>query len=63
MKYSFSCPAPCNFKIDVDAQSDDDAINKMVAAGKVHAKEAHTDMPSMTDEQMKGMVRAAMQKA
>ena len=62
MKYSFSCPAPCNYKINVDAPSDDDAINKIMAAGKVHAKEAHPDMPPMTDEQMKGMVRTAMQK-
>ena len=62
MKYSFTCPAPCNEKIEVDAQNDTEAIEKLLVAGKAHAKKAHPDMPPMTDEQMKSMLKAGMKK-
>jgi predicted small metal-binding protein len=62
MKYSFQCPAPCNYEIKVDAQTDDEAMNKIMAAGQVHAKEAHPDMPSMSEQQMKDMLKAGMKK-
>ena len=45
MKYSFKCPAPCDYEIKVDAQNDDEAINKFMAAGNVHVKDAHSNMP------------------
>jgi predicted small metal-binding protein len=63
MKYAFSCPSPCNYTINVEAQSDEEAIGKIVAAGKVHAKEAHPDMPPMTEQEMKQMVRTGMRKS
>jgi hypothetical protein len=28
MKYSFQCPAPCNYEIKVDAQTDDSSVVK-----------------------------------
>ena len=28
MKYSFQCPAPCNYEIKVDAQADDSSVAK-----------------------------------
>jgi hypothetical protein len=62
MKYSLSCPAPCNHAMNVEAQNDDEGVAKLLEAGKVHAKQAHPDMPPMTDEQMRGMVRSAMRK-
>ena len=62
MKYSFTCPAPCNYEIKVDAQTDDDAMNKIMAAGKVHAKEKHPNMPPMSEQQMKDMFKAGMKK-
>jgi hypothetical protein len=62
MKYSFQCPAPCSKEIKVDAVSDDEAINKLMTAGKVHAKEAHPNMPAMSEQQMKDMVKAGMKK-
>jgi len=62
MKYSFKCPAPCNYEIKVDAQNDDDAMNKLMAAGKVHAKEAHPNMPPMPEQKMKDMFKAGMKK-
>lgn len=63
MKYSLSCPPPCSHKIDVDAQNDDEGINKIMEKAKEHVKEAHPDMPPMSDTQMKEMVRSNMQKA
>jgi predicted small metal-binding protein len=63
MKYTLSCPPPCKYTIKVDAQSDDEAIKKIMEKGKEHAKEAHPDMPPMTEDQMKEMVRANMQRA
>jgi predicted small metal-binding protein len=62
MKYSFKCPAPCNYEIKVDAQNDDEAMNKLMAAGKVHAKEKHPDMPPMSEQQRKDMFKAGMKK-
>jgi len=62
MKYSFQCPAPCNYEIKVDAQTDDEAINKIMAVGKLHAKEAHPEMSPMSEQQMKDMLKAGMEK-
>ena len=62
MKYSFTCAAPCNYEIKVDAQTDDEAMTKIIAAGKVHIKEAHPDMPPMPEQQMKDMLKAGMKK-
>ena len=63
MKYSLSCPPPCSHKINVDAQSDDEGIDKIVEKAKEHVKDAHPDMPPMSDSEMKEMVRSSMQKA
>jgi len=62
MKYSFKCPAPCNHEIKVDAQNDDEAMSKLMAAGKVHVKEAHADMPPMPEKEMKDMLKKGMKK-
>ncbi|MCX5832992.1 MAG: hypothetical protein NTV99_00460 [Deltaproteobacteria bacterium] len=63
MKYSFKCPAPCNYEIKVDAQNDDEAMSKMMAAGKVHVKEAHPDKPPMSEQQFKDILKKGMKKA
>ncbi len=63
MKYTLSCPSPCNYTIKVDAQSDDEAIKKIMEEGKDHVKKAHPDMPPMTEDQMKEMVRTNMRRA
>jgi predicted small metal-binding protein len=62
MKYSFQCPAPCNYEIKVDAKDDNEAADKIMAAGKAHAKEAHPDMPPMSDKEMKDMFKKGMKK-
>ena len=62
MKYSFTCPAPCNYEVKVDARNDDEAMNKLMAAGKVHASEAHHNRPPISEQQMKDMLKAGMKK-
>jgi len=54
--------APCNYEIKVDAQTDNEAMTKIIAAGKVHIKEAHPDMPPMPEQQMKDMLKVGMKK-
>ena len=62
MKYSFTCPAPCNYEVKVDARDDDEAISKLMAAGKVHAKTPIPNMPPMSEQQMKDMLKSGMKK-
>ncbi len=62
MKYSFTCPAPCNYEIKVDAKNDDEAVGRIIKAGEVHRKQAHPDMPPMTEEQLTKIVRSGMKK-
>jgi predicted small metal-binding protein len=62
MKYSFTCPGPCNYEIKVDAKDDQEAIGKIMTEGVEHAKKDHPDMPPMTEEQMKSMIRTGMKK-
>ena len=62
MKYSFKCPA-CGHLIEVEADNDDDAVAKINAAGAVHQKEVHADMPAMSEEEMTKMVRSSMTKS
>ncbi len=63
MKYSFSCPATCNYEIMVDAKNDDEAVAKIVAEGAIHGKQVHANVLPMTEEQLKNMVRSGMMKA
>ncbi len=63
MKYLFSCPAPCNYEILVDAKNDDEAVAKIVVEGTVHGRQVHPNAIPMTEEQLKNMVRSGMLKA
>jgi hypothetical protein len=63
MKYSFSCPATCNYEIMVDAKNDDEALAKIVAEGALHSRKVHPYVLPMTEEQLKNMVRSGMLKA
>ncbi len=62
-KYSFSCPATCNYEIMVDAKNDDEAVAKIVAEGTIHGRRVHPYALPMTEEQLKSMVRFGMMKA
>jgi hypothetical protein len=38
MNYTFSCPAPCSRVIMVEANNDDDAVNKIIGAGAINCR-------------------------
>ena len=61
MKYSFKCPV-CGHVVTVEAQSDDEAVEKINEEGKVHGAQVHPEMPAVPDDQMKQMVREGMYK-
>ncbi len=60
MKYSFSCPATCNYEISVDARNADEAVAKIIKEGAVHGKQVHPDVPLMKEEQLRNLVRSGM---
>jgi predicted small metal-binding protein len=61
MKYSCQCPPPCNYEIKVEANNDDEAVEKIMQAGAAHIKEAHSDV-KMSEAQMRSMVRSNLKK-
>jgi hypothetical protein len=63
VRYSFTCPAPCNHKIIVDATNGDEAIAKVIEESAIHRKQVHADVAEMPMEQLKNMVRLGMAKA
>ena len=57
MQYSFTCPTGgCNFSVNVIAQNDDWAVEKIIEVSSVHGKQAHPNLPSMTVQQIKNVV-------
>ena len=38
MVYTFTCPPPCSRVIKVDANNDDDAVNKIIGAGAINCR-------------------------
>jgi len=63
VRYSFTCPAPCNYRIMVDAKSGDEAMAKIIEESAAHSRQVHADVAEMTMEQLKNMVRLGMAKA
>lgn len=61
MRDSFKCPA-CDHTLTVEAATDDEAVDKFMAAGDAHMKEVHADMPAMPEDKMREMVRTGMVK-
>jgi hypothetical protein len=61
MEYSIQCPSPCNYEIKVEANSDDEAVGKIMKACAAHKNEAHPDM-KVSEEQMRSMVRSNLKK-
>ena len=63
MKYSFTCPFPgCGHTMTVDAQNDDQAIEKLLVEGDKHGKAVHPNLPQQPLEQAQTMVRVGMKK-
>ena len=61
MEYSIQCPSPCNYEIKVEANSDDEAVGKIMKVCAAHKTEAHPDM-KVSEEQMRSMVRSNMKR-
>ena len=62
MNYSMTCPSPCNQVLRVDAKNDEEAVNKLMAAGKEHLKKSHPEMPPMPEANMMSMLKSNMKK-
>jgi hypothetical protein len=60
MKYLLKCLGACNYVVSVEAKNDDEAVGKIIKEGGGHRKQAHPDMPLMTEDQLKSIVRSDM---
>lgn len=61
MKYTFQCPA-CSKALEVDAVDEEDAVNKLMEAGKEHGGEVHKDM-NTPPEEMLNLVKTNMKQS
>ena len=70
MVYTFACPIPCRRVIKVDANTDDEAIAKILAAGAMSCRnmenlrecdEEHRHMPVLQEAQLREIVRFSME--
>jgi hypothetical protein len=61
VKYSFAC-AMDDWKTTVEAQNDEEAVDKIMEFAKVHLGEAHPEMANAPADQLKGMVPAGMKR-
>jgi hypothetical protein len=61
VKYTLACPANDGFVSEVEANSDEEAVDKLIEAGKEHAATKHAGMV-MPLEQVKALVMAGMKK-
>lgn len=60
MQYSFTCPLQgCNQTLTVEAQTNEEAADKLIAAAKEHLKIAHPEIKK-TDEEVSTDVRSHM---
>jgi hypothetical protein len=68
MVYTFACPVPCRRVIKVYANTEEDAIDKMIVAGamscrmanKKACEEGHHRMPSLPEDRLREIVRLSM---
>ena len=60
MKYTFSCPL-CKKSVTVEAASDDEALDMILAEGIVHAKEVHPGVP-IPEPMLRNLIKKGMIK-
>lgn len=60
MEYTFTCV--CGHITKVEAMNDDQAVSKLMTAGKEHAAAVHPDMADVSMNEMEEMVRSGMKK-
>jgi len=61
MQYSFTCNQghdPQTFT--VDAENEDEAVEKLMEQTQPHLAEAHSNMPSMSPDEAKNMIRGGL---
>ncbi len=63
VKYKFVCPAADRYAIDVEAQNEDEAVEKVKAESQQHLAKVHPEMLKMSDEEIKGMLRSSTKVA
>lgn len=62
-KYTFTCEQGHEpMVMEVEADSDDQAMEMMLAKAKEHMGANHADMAEMTDDQMKQMIMDGWKK-
>ena len=61
VKYYLICPV-CNQSIFAEADTDEEAVDKLAIEGKDHEAKFHSDMSPVKDEDMKAMIRTGMKK-
>jgi hypothetical protein len=70
MVYTFACPVPCKRVIKVYANTDDDAIKKIIAAGAISCRNVsnqscsekhHQHMHVLPKNQLREIVRLSME--
>lgn len=60
MKYSFTCPiAGCKHTMTVEAQSSDEAIDKLTEKAKEHLSTTHPDVKK-TDQEVRSDTKSQM---
>jgi hypothetical protein len=62
MKYTLTCPANDGFVSVVEAANDDEAVTKLMEAGKEHAATVHSGTQGMSAEQVIAMIMAGWKK-
>lgn len=68
MVYTFTCPAPCDRVIKVDAHNDDDAVNKIIRAGAINCRSLKNTpcgkqvlhLSPLPDKKLRDIVRLCM---
>ena len=61
MQYELSCPL-CTQSLTIDAETDDEAMEKFMKEAKAHVVEQHPNFASAPEEMLKGMIQAGMKK-
>lgn len=70
MVYRYACPRPCHRVITVHADTDEEAIDRLIGAGAMgcrtlayrkECKEGHHHMPLLSEVQLRQLVRWGME--
>jgi hypothetical protein len=62
MSYSVTYPEYCSFEVKADADDDEQAVVRIVQGIKLHRKQAHPEMPPLSEGYMEGYIRSGMRR-